>query len=248
MRVHSAIDGCKSALSRYPRVKKPLQKGYWALFPSEVHYMRPHPSERREDAFTQIYSTNEWRAVESKSGSGSTMEATAGVRKHLPGLLCDLSVRTFLDAPCGDFHWMRTIQLPPGVRYIGADIVPDLVRKLQEEASGPRYTFMAADIVTGPLPEADLWMCRATLFHLPNADIASVLRRFRGGKVKYVLTTNHNFCHRNLDVNFGGFRYINLRKPPFNLPKPLRQFDEYGGRGPPCVLALWSREQIPPSL
>ena len=40
-------------------------------------------------------------------------------------LVAKLGVQTFLDAPCGDYNWFRTIQWSqPLASYIGGDIVP----------------------------------------------------------------------------------------------------------------------------
>jgi hypothetical protein len=35
-------------------------------------------------------------------------------------------VKSLLDIPCGDFHWMRRVNLQ-GLSYVGADIVRELI-------------------------------------------------------------------------------------------------------------------------
>jgi len=206
--------------------------------PGRLH-RNPHT-----EAFGEIFGKNEWKSEESRSGTGSTLGATVEIRRRLPRLLKDFSVKKFLDAPCGDFNWMQTVSLPEGVSYIGADIVEEMVSRLSAEHADLTHRFIALDIVQGPLPEADLWLCRHTFFHLPVNDIALALRQFRESKINYLLATNHNFCRRNLDVNPGGYRFINLRKAPFNLPKPILEIDDFDILGPPNVLALWKRDQI----
>jgi hypothetical protein len=43
-------------------------------------------------------------------------------------VLHDLGAQSLLDAGCGDFNWMRTVDLP-GIKYIGVDVVSDLIER-----------------------------------------------------------------------------------------------------------------------
>src|SRR5215212_9991686 len=61
--------------------------------------------------FDQIVAENYWRDPESLSGAGSNLRQTETLRRELPGLLSKLSIRSLLDAPCGDFHWMQHVDL-----------------------------------------------------------------------------------------------------------------------------------------
>jgi hypothetical protein len=198
----------------------------------------------RLEAFRTIYRENRWASSESVSGRGSTLAYTAALRKSLTRCLSKLKVETFLDAPCGDFNWMQYVTLPPGTRYIGGDIISELVDTLQRAHGGERYSFHTIDIVKDPLPAADLWLCRDVLFHLPNKDIEAVLTNFANSRVSFFLTTTYYFPKRNLDVKAGGFRFINLRRPPFGLPKPLLRIRDFVAPEPPRYLGLWSRQQI----
>ncbi len=76
----------------------------------------------RQRVFAGIYSQNLWGHAESVSGAGSSLTATERARRELPAIWQQYQVRSLLDAPCGDFHWMQTIahQLD---RYVGVDIV-----------------------------------------------------------------------------------------------------------------------------
>ena len=75
-----------------------------------------------DGVFQQIYERNHWRGSESASGTGSDLRQTAVITAALPVLLRRHGVRSMLDIPCGDFHWMSRVDLA-GVDYIGADIV-----------------------------------------------------------------------------------------------------------------------------
>ena len=64
-------------------------------------------------AFTTIYRQNVWGSRESVSGNGSTLASTEVFRAEFAALLTTLGIRSILDAPCGDFNWMRLVPLPP---------------------------------------------------------------------------------------------------------------------------------------
>jgi len=59
--------------------------------------------------FSQIHRNNLWGEQESVSGNGSSLAATANLRQELPPLLAGLNVTSLLDAPCGDFNWMKEV-------------------------------------------------------------------------------------------------------------------------------------------
>jgi hypothetical protein len=76
-----------------------------------------------------------------------------------------------------------------GKLYIGGDIVQEMVEKLQQRHWSRNREFRLLDIVDDPLPEADIWMCRDMLFHLPEADALKVLRRAGQSNIKYFLSS-----------------------------------------------------------
>ena len=77
--------------------------------------------------FNDIYSNNSWRSNESKSGTGSDLINTKKIIKDLSFLIEEYRIRSILDLACGDFTWMKKINLE-NVNYIGVDIVSDLIR------------------------------------------------------------------------------------------------------------------------
>src|ERR1700730_10549875 len=86
--------------------------------------------------FRRIHDTNMWGAQASTSGLGSEIDATAALRAELPRLLRKLAVTSLLDAPCGDAGWISRVDL--GVRYLGVDIVPALIERLQARGAAMR--------------------------------------------------------------------------------------------------------------
>ena len=66
----------------------------------------------KKEVFREKFINNLWGSDESVSGPGSSIMQTESIRSVLPGLLESLRVKVLLDAPCGDFHWMKMINLP----------------------------------------------------------------------------------------------------------------------------------------
>lgn len=178
------------------------------------------------DVFAGYYRANKWGDNESKSGPGSNLQGTAALREQLPVLCRAWNVRSFLDIPCGDFHWMQHVEL--GVeQYIGADIVPDLIRSNSDQYGNERRSFLRLDLVKDPLPEVDLIFCRDCLVHLNDKLIANAIANIRKSGSTYLLTTTFVNLQQNMDIVTGQWRPINLQRKPFNLPEPLTLIDEH---------------------
>jgi len=51
--------------------------------------------------------------------------------------------------------------------------------------------------------------------------------------------------HRNLDVGFGGIRFLDLERATFFLPSPLARIPDYRrGYDFPRYVCMWSRDQM----
>src|SRR5690349_3774091 len=102
---------------------------------------------RRARVFGRMYKHRMWgRDLASASGSGSDLVQTAAVRAQLPGLLSDFGIRTLVDAPCGDYHWMSAVAMPSSLEmYIGIDIVPELIESLTQRHGDRQHTFLCRD-------------------------------------------------------------------------------------------------------
>lgn len=210
--------------------------------------VRKHRGKDLGGVFLDIYNQNLWEHGESRSGPGSTLAHTENIRRELPRIVEKFALTSILDAPCGDFNWMKEVAFPEGFRYIGADIVAPLIDANRQayEAAGGR-SFLTLDITADPLPQVDLFFCRDCLFHLSNNDIAKVLDNFLRSDIKYLMTTTqvHTGELVNSDIYSGGFRPINLFSPPFNLPADvLARVDDGYAEIAPRDMCLWSREQI----
>lgn len=207
--------------------------------------------ETPEDRFSRIYQQNYWKGSDSASGSGSSIEYTANLRSQLPQLFSRFAVKSILDAPCGDFNWMKEVVSTTPIHYIGGDIVKPLVLQLTENYSSERVQFLHLDITRDPLPDADLMICRDCLIHLSFADTRSVLENFVSSCIPYLLTTTHTNegVFQNHDITTGDYRLIDLFSDPYNFPRePLAIIDDWVPPGPERTMCLWTRDQITAAL
>src|SRR5438045_3612575 len=93
-----------------------------------------------EDVFRSAITENKWGLNDSVSGGGSDLQQTQAVRERLPTLWSDFDIGTVLDLPCGDFYWMKHVPME-GIRYIGADILSELVEHNNERYGRPNLAF-----------------------------------------------------------------------------------------------------------
>jgi len=199
-----------------------------------------------EEVFTQIYLENKWGDQESRSGKGSNLQITTGLREDLPELLRRLNIHTLLDIPCGDFHWMKELELPLE-HYQGGDIVKPLIEENQRLYGNERREFLHLDLLRDPLPQADAIFCRDSLVHLCFDDIGKAVRNIRESGSTYLFATQFPDIMRNEDIVTGKHRPLNLTLPPFNWPEPLLEYVEYHAgkrRGKKC-LSVWKISDLP---
>jgi len=203
----------------------------------------------RKTIFSEIYHNNSWSGQDSVSGPGSDLSATLVIRQEIPTLIKEVNARTLLDAPCGDFCWMKETELDLD-RYIGVDIVPDMIARNRQNYANETRTFVSSDITKDRLPQADVILCRDGLVHLSFKDIFSTIRNFKKSKSMYLLTTTFPQLRENGDIVTGGWRPINLQKKPFSFPKPIKlineKYEKYSSNGKDSdkSLGLWKLEDI----
>ena len=175
--------------------------------------------------FRDIYRRRHWTGGQSASGAGASMDQTNAIRRSLPALLRELDTATLLDLPCGDYGWMRTVDLPVA-RYIGADLVPEIVEPLAAEFGDARREFRVLDLMRDPLPSADLLFCRDCLVHLSFADIRRALENVLRSGIPHMLVTTFPGAEPNEDIVSGDWRVLDLERAPFHLPSPIRILNE----------------------
>ena len=225
--------------------------------PAEIAYAvawklglrRRAPSLAHRAVFTEIHRRNEWGNSESRSGPGSTRARGADIRDALLELMERFSITSLLDAPCGDFNWMRDLSAAHGSTYVGVDIVEQLVSGNQRLYGDSRHRFLRCDITCDPLPAADLVLCRDALVHFSFADIEAALANFKRSGSRYLLATTFLQLQRNEDIRTGGWRPLNLERAPFELPPPIAMMDDIPTGAEGVILrskrlCLWKLEDL----
>jgi Methyltransferase domain len=201
--------------------------------------------------FRRIHDTNLWGAAASTSGLGSEIDATAMLRAELPRLLEKLGVTTLLDAPCGDAGWINQANL--GVRYVGVDIVPALVERLQARAVAGEINgeYHLADITADPLPRCDAVLCRDALVHLSFANIERAVANFKASGAVWLIATTFPEWQSNGDCEDGDWRALNFERAPFNWGPPVELLNEdcreAGGGWRDKSLGVWRLSNLPAS-
>jgi hypothetical protein len=200
------------------------------------------------ERFSMIYRNRVWlndRSNGSLSGLGSELENTRAIRLQLEKLLTSLHTKTLLDVGCGDFNWMR--ELDVDCQYIGIDIAKNIIDRNILKYGSANRTFYTLDACRDPLPVADTVLCREVLFHLSFEDIGAFIQNIRASGISTMIATNDLVTGFNADITSGDFRLLNLTKPPFQFPHPERCIPD-DELSPGRVLAVWSVSKLPESL
>ncbi|MEJ6792606.1 MAG: class I SAM-dependent methyltransferase [Lacinutrix sp.] len=178
-------------------------------------------------AMAQVYSNYLW-------GNNNTL-FYSGEGSHAPELVKPYidSVSSFLksfkiplvvcDLGCGDFN-IGSKLLQNTKKYIGVDIVPDLITYNNNTFKAEQLQFICLDIAVDNLPPGDCAILRQVLQHLSNKEIQQILSKLT--QYNYVVLTEHlpeGHFTPNKDIISGqGIRLkkqsgINLLASPFNF-------------------------------
>ena len=202
--------------------------------------------------FELIYKNNFWSSKESVSGLGSEYKNTINIRKEIIILIKKYNIKSILDAPCGDFNWIKSI-LNKNLKYIGGDIVKNLIDKNNNNYKNENINFIPLDITTDKLPKADLMICRDCLIHLSFKNINLFFKNFINSDIKFLLLTSYKLKDykqkiTNLDITDGEFREIDLSEHPFSLTKPIFEIldkdEQSKTSGYNCYLNMYTKKQI----
>lgn len=184
----------------------------------------PQPKKVVEEpsrVFADIYEKKIWgenAAGVGRSGSGSTLAATVLYRTFLQDFMRLEKIASVVDAGCGDWESARALDWT-GINYRGYDIVDKVIAKNRDRYQAANIHFYTADILTEPLPSADLLICKHVLQHLPNRDVFRFLPQLR--KFKHALLVDSvdaaTLTAPNDDIHMGEFRPLDITRPPFRV-------------------------------
>src|SRR4051812_44098506 len=169
--------------------------GLWQRLWGAVRTMRSaRQRQSAEDVFTAVYRQNVWGGApgEFNSGGGSDERLAAPYCRAVRDFLAERfppDVR-IVDLGCGDFRVGKAL-LTPTMRYVGVDVVRELIAHNERINSSDRVSFVQADAVEDALPDGDVCLVRQVFQHLSNAQIVRVLGRLE--KYRQVIVTEHYF-------------------------------------------------------
>jgi hypothetical protein len=204
-----------------------------------------------EKKFSKVFRDNLFHGSESLSGRGSDLDQTLIIEQEIPIALNDFQIKSVLDVPCGDQNWISRIDFK-AIEYIGADIVPSLIKRNNDSFGSQLRKFIELDLTRSVPPKSDLILCRDLFVHLSTKSIKACLSNIRASGSTYLLTTtftdyrsykNLPFFSRNV-----GWRPINFQLNPFNFSEPLRIINEGctegDGKFGDKSLALWKIDEL----
>jgi SAM-dependent methyltransferase len=183
-----------------------------------------------ENIFSSIFRQGLWHS-KVKSGEGSIPSRNRRYVKILRDFIREKQIRSVVDLGCGDWSFSRQIDWS-GIDYLGIDIVPELIDSLNARFRRPGVRFLCDNIVTCPLPRADLAISKDVLQHLPSPLVSQYLERL--SYFKYAVLTNDRLKYEprswrrswrlvetpvkpNTDIEPGDWRLLRLNDPPFRL-------------------------------
>jgi hypothetical protein len=214
-----------------------------------------NPKLLSQEIFRTIYALNAWGDTESRSGPGSNTIQTTVIRVELPKVLEKLGTQVLLDAGCGDHFWMGKIRNDFKIkRYIGVDVVPDIVLSNMEKYGDAKHLFMNLDILRDELPgNPDTIICRDVLAHLTFEEIWMALRNFKKCGATYFIVSTYPTRKTNPDIDHSSefhllrYRPLNFQAAPFNFPAPLMLFNEKDTEGglDDKSFAVWRIADLP---
>jgi hypothetical protein len=240
------IEGVFVAIMRYPSI-------IMSSFANRVMLKRALKSDSLEERFSMIYEKNLWSSKESGSGVGSEVGYTEPLRAWLVKTITNYQIEKLVDAPCGDFNWMKLVLPQVHIEYFGYDIVESVVSRNNDIYSSQKIHFGIADICKDELPKCDILIVRDCLFHFSFEDVNRFLRNIANVDYKYLLTTTYigdeGFENRNITT--GDFRQIDLFCDPFNFRTESvleRVYDSPKDDKIPRQIIMLAKSDVPQNL
>lgn len=220
--------------------KNKFQINYWLrkIYTSKLFQLLPiNQFNLRKKVFTSIYKSNHWvqngsnlpNEYVSVSGHGSNTNTKQHelLVKNFTGIIKKYKINSILDMPCGDFLWIKEIVKQNQIKYLGVDIVDELIKNNLNLYKTNNIDFKSKDILD--FKESiyfDLIIIRDLFIHINNSQILKILNNLKTLKYKYLALTSYD-NKKNNDVIIGQHRKINLLISPFNLKKPNYSFKDY---------------------
>ena len=177
--------------------------------------------------FDRIYNEGAWVGDSDSlgSGTGSTVVGNIAFVERLSELISEHDVRSIVDVGCGDFEVMKGIIELSGATYHGWDVSAVAIdrarRRLRSDEVKATFSVSGTNQQYEP---ADLLVVKDVLQHLPLEEGVRIVSQLHKYKLA-VFVNDLDENRRNEDTDFrtglpmvpGGYRSIDVRRPPFNL-------------------------------
>jgi len=220
--------------------KNKFNKYYWLrkIYTSKLfQLLQIKNSELKKKIFTSIYKSNHWvqngdslpQEFVSVSGHGSNIgtDQYKQLVNNFTNIIEKYQINSILDMPCGDFLWIKELVKNKDMKYLGIDIVEELIKNNNFKFKNEKINFQSFDIVNfNTNKEFDLVLIRDLFLHIKNFDIIKIINNLKSMNIKYIALNSYN-NKKNLDVTIGQHRKVNLLIEPFNLEKPIYSFKDY---------------------
>ena len=191
----------------------------------------------KKKIFTSIYKSKHWvqnseslpERFISVSGHGSNINTAQhkNLNFNFNIMLEKYNINSIIDMPCGDFLWIKNTIIEKKIKYLGIDIVDELISENNKTYKNNHIEFLAEDIVDFKTDEKyDLVLIRDLFIHIKNLDIKKIINNLKKMQIKYIALNNYEKI-QNKDVVVGQHRKVNILNEPFNLPKPIFSFKDF---------------------
>ena len=231
----------------YQKLKQKIHGTIWNYTAKRAFKKTFKPYRSVKERFEFIYNENYWGSKETKSGLGSEIAQTRTLVERLNMILSEFKIKNMLDVPCGDFNWMKNVNLK-NVSYSGFDIVEDIIKENRRKYASDNIFFSKLDIINDELPQADLVFVRDCFIHFSFEDIWRALENIKSSNSKYLLTTSYVRKNKNKDIPTGSWRRLNLEAKPFSFKPALitmnEKYTERNGKDYGKSICLWEVKEI----
>ena len=169
--------------------KNKFNRYYWLrkIYTSKLfQLLQIKNPELKKKIFTSIYKSNHWvqngsslpKEFVSVSGHGSNI----GTNQHrqlvdnFTYIIEKYEINSILDMPCGDFLWIKEIVKNKDIKYLGIDIVEELIKDNNLKFKNEKNNFHFFDIINFNTNEKfDLVLIRDLFLHIKNSDIIKII-------------------------------------------------------------------------
>jgi SAM-dependent methyltransferase len=160
-----------------------------------------------------------WYRAGGTSGPGSTASVSTPYRHVVEEFIRLNDVHTVLEVGCGD--WVVSSLIPwhsYNISYLGLDVSPFIIEMNTNTFGNEHRRF---NVIREPseilgLGRFDLILSKDALHHMPNGVVSEYLDAFVAVGRHCLLTNDVGPYNLNGEIDAGGWRTLDFRKPPFS--------------------------------